>query len=170
MQEESDGQQEKSIPRRPRRVELIAAATFALVHIFAPFVIGEKYPFTIAPMFRDQPQCYCVYEVTDRDGQQLALEDFGLHLVYDGNPVGLGVGIEAKPTLHGFGEVPSDDELIDHVRTKLAELKLDAVIVRQIMVKCQENSPHESTKTWTINADSLLQDERAKQQGTRSSD
>ena len=150
MSDEIGPQTELPKPRSRRRVELIFAGAFALLHILAPFVIGERYPFTVAPMFRDQPSCYCVYEVTDSDGKQLDLEDFGLHLVYDGNPVGLGVGIVAKPTLHGFGEQPTEKELLGHVREKLDKLRLDEVIVKQKVVCCQNHVPSETVNTWTV--------------------
>jgi len=42
-------------PRRSRSLELWLAAAFTVVHLVAPVVIGERYPFTISPMFYDQP-------------------------------------------------------------------------------------------------------------------
>ena len=80
-------------PRRSRSLELCLAAAFTVVHLVAPIVIGERYPFTISPMFYDQPAECCTYVVTDTDGRGLDAQLFNLHLVYDGNPPGLGMGI-----------------------------------------------------------------------------
>ena len=90
-------------------------------------------------MFSDQPAEYAVYEVFDANGDSLDLEPFGLHLVYDGNPVGLGMGIKAAETMHGFGEVPPLEELKTHVADKLAEMpELTKVSVRRKHVACED--------------------------------
>ena len=94
-----------------RKLELFCVIAFVSVNLVAPMVVGEMYPFTISPMFSDQPQEYCVYEVLDQNGQLIDSEPFGLHLVYDGNPPGLGMGIQAQPTLHGFGETATLEQL-----------------------------------------------------------
>ena len=120
-----------------RTPELMVAALFVAIHLAAPWVVGERYPITISPMFQDQPAEYCLYEVLDPDGHVLDPVPFGLHLVYDGNPPGLGMGIEPPPTLHAFGEVATAAELNQHVGQILAdhpEWNLPAVTVRRIHV------------------------------------
>lgn len=118
-----------------RKPELILAAGFVVLNLVAPLVFGERYPFTISPMFCDQPSEYCIYEVESADGRSLDPEPFGLHLVYDGNPPGLGMGVQACPTLHGFGAVASPAEVEQHVRQCLRQMPdVDSVRVRQIHV------------------------------------
>ena len=107
---------EPAAPRRPRSMELWLAAAFMLVHLVAPVVIGERYPFTISPMFYDQPAECCTYVVTAADGSLLEAEQFNLHLVYDGNPPGLGMGIEPTETLHPYCQPCQRQKVTDHVR------------------------------------------------------
>ncbi|QEG20678.1 hypothetical protein [Mariniblastus fucicola] len=128
---------------RKRRTELVAVGAFIVVNLLAPVVVGEMYPFTISPMFCDQPKQYCTYQLFDQDGKELDLEAFGLHLVYDGNPPGLGMGIEAAPQLHGFGEVPELDEVVAHVR-KIADedgKSFRLIRVCQSVVGCNGTCP-----------------------------
>lgn len=101
---------------RSRALELWLAAAFAVVHLVAPVVIGERYPFTISPMFYDQPAECCTYRLTGADGTDLDEEQFNLHLVYDGNPPGLGMGIEPTETLHPYCLPCQQQQVTDHVR------------------------------------------------------
>ena len=133
-----------------RKWELGFVLLFVVVHLTAPWWVGELYPFTVAPMFRDQPSHYCTYEVEDAEGNRLDPKEFGLHLVYDGNPVGFGVGLKPVPTLHEFGDVPSESEVRRHVQAMLESKQLECVVVRQTKVCCEPHSPHESVSTWTI--------------------
>lgn len=98
------------------RFELLAVTTFVVGNLLAPIVLGELYPFTVSPMFSDQPSQYCTYEIFDSAGQKLEPELFGLHLVYDGNPPGLGMGIKPTPTLHAFGEFRDESTVRQHVQ------------------------------------------------------
>lgn len=148
---------QNKLVQRPRTLEIITVFGFVVTQVFAPFVLGEVYPFTIAPMFRDQPSQYCVYEVLDPNG--LPVDDlarFGLHLVYDGNPPGLGMGIEAKPTLHEFGEVVSREEIEQHVRDVLTQMDragermFDYVTVKQKIVSGVNYKIHETENVWRI--------------------
>ena len=75
-----------------RKLEILCVVAFVVINLVGPMVVGEMYPFTISPMFSDQPSQYSVYEVFDENGQPIDSEPFGLHLVYDGNPPGLGMG------------------------------------------------------------------------------
>jgi len=145
--EDTNNQQTKS-----RRVELIAVALFVVVNLFAPLVVGEMYPFTVSPMFRDQPKQYCTYQLFDESGNEIDVEAFGLHLVYDGNPPGLGMGIEAFPRMHEFGEVPEMTDVIDHVRSLLdIHSQYSQIRICQSVVSCNGTRPeskvHEATVT-----------------------
>ena len=131
-----------------RKLELFCVIAFVSVNLVAPMVVGEMYPFTISPMFSDQPQEYCVYEVLDQNGQLIDSEPFGLHLVYDGNPPGLGMGIQAQPTLHGFGETATLEQLKAHVQEKLVDMpEREFVTVERHLVQCVEHRPMESVST-----------------------
>lgn len=127
-----------------RKLELAAIIGFVILNVAAPFVVGEMYPVTISPMFCDQPNQYCTYQIFDQQGNELDPEQLGLHLVYDGNPVGLGMGIEAKPTMHGFGEVPTMEQVENHIRAAAAKLnsaQFNPVKVVQTVVCCEDGCP-----------------------------
>ena len=154
--------------QNPRRKwELAAAAVFVVVHLLSPLWIGELYPFTISPMFCGSPTQCCRYEVRDADDQLLDPAEFNLHMVYDGNPPGLGMGIEPSPTLHPFGEIGEEDEVVAHVREILKkrvgqkdddkdndkdETKedLDRVVVHQHCYFPEENKIQHQENVWTV--------------------
>ena len=128
-----------------RKLEISCVIAFVIANLFGPMVVGEMYPFTISPMFSDQPNQYSVYEVLDESGQSIDSKPFGLHLVYDGNPPGLGMGIQAQPTLHGFGETATVDQLRSHVQKKLVEMpERKFVTVKQSLVRCVDHCPAET--------------------------
>src|SRR3954453_5154684 len=84
----------------------VAVGFFLTAHIVVPLVWGDLYPFTAAPMFRDSPTRYCNYQVFAPDGGDLPQEDWLVQRVYDGNPVGYGVGIQPPAVLEQeFGVV-----------------------------------------------------------------
>jgi hypothetical protein len=136
-----------SIEKNKRRsAELFAVTIFVAVNLLAPLVVGEMYPFTISPMFCDQPGQYCTYQLIDENGSELSAEEFGLHLVYDGNPPGLGMGIEAAPRMHEFGVVPAIEEVVAHVK-EVASAKdpgFRCVTIRQTVVCCNGTCPEAS--------------------------
>lgn len=115
-------------PRRRRRLELSLAALFVVVHLVAPIVVGECYPITISPMFCDQPAQCCTYQVTDGRGKSLDPEIFGLHLVYDGNPPGLGMGITPAPTLHPYCAPCSQEKVSHHVREVIQREQIEGPV------------------------------------------
>lgn len=133
---------------------MIAVILFVAINLFAPLIVGELYPFTVSPMFRDQPSEYCTYQLFDDAGNELELEKFGLHLIYDGNPPGLGMGIEAEPTLHKFGEVPELDVVVNHVRD-LASKTGDSKRMRllQTVVRCNGTRPEAEIREANISLD-----------------
>lgn len=96
---------------------LILAACMIII----PLALGELYPFTIAPMFRDAPARYCNYKITGPDGKVYSNLDFALQRNYDGNPVGMGAGIVPPSTVDTFGAVPSGEEIRMHLRPILQQ-------------------------------------------------
>lgn len=139
-----------------RKAESAAVVLFVILNLVAPWIVGEMYPFTVSPMFRDQPEQYCTYQLFDGEGNELDLEPYGLHLVYDGNPPGLGMGIEANPTLHKFGEVPELNEVADHVRQVLAlRKKPGSVRLLQSVVCCNGTCPETEVRETNISLDSV---------------
>lgn len=105
----------------PSRLALASAVAFAACTVVLPVLVGDLYPFTITPMFRDSPRLYCRYEVLDPQGVPLPLGDFGLQRNYDGNPVGLGAGIRPPPSLDEFGTAPDEAALRAHVARFLVD-------------------------------------------------
>lgn len=126
-----------------RKTEFCFVVAFVVINLLAPLVIGEKYPFTISPMFCDQPEQYVTYEVYDPAGEPLDAESFGLHLVYDGNPPGFGMGIKPTPTLHEFGEMVDEVTVRNRVQAALNDndelRELPFVIVKRHHVCCRGN-------------------------------
>ena len=100
---------------RMRRPETVFIVGFIVTNLIGPVVLGERFPFTISPMFCDEPARYCEYLVTDANGREIDLASLKLQRVYDGNPVGLGVGIQPAETLDRFGQVPTEQELSRHL-------------------------------------------------------
>jgi hypothetical protein len=141
-----------SVPRKRRTIEIVAVGVFIAINVIAPFAVGELYPFTVSPMFRDQPKQYCTYQLFDDDGNKLELEPYGLHLVYDGNPPGLGMGIEAAPTLHPFGEVPDIETVEQHVLgvVRRHDSSLNCIRICQKVVCCNGTRPEAEVRESTI--------------------
>ncbi len=143
------------INRRTARWELWAAGLFVAVHLASPLLIGELYPFTISPMFCDCPQQCCQYEVFAADGSPLEARRFNLHMVYDGNPPGLGMGIVPHPTMHPFGEIPSKQRLVEHVRQVLENTQGDfggRVVVHQHCFIPDKNRIKREERTFVVDA------------------
>lgn len=102
------------------RLALAIVGLFLLAHAALPVWLGDVYPFTSAPMFRDNPQQYCNYRVFAADGSELAAEDFLVQRIYDGNPLGYGVGIRPPAILERFGEVQDEPTIRRHIEQQLA--------------------------------------------------
>lgn len=134
-----------------KRIELLAIAAFVIVNLLAPIVLGELYPFTVSPMFSDHPSEYCTYELYDSDGKELDAEAFGLHLVYDGNPPGLGMGVTPTPTLHPFGEVCDERAVRQHVQKVMKESGIAGPLtVKRTHVTGGEPQLKTTTEQWVV--------------------
>lgn len=150
-----------SVKRQWReRFELIAIISFLTINLLGPFVIGEVFPITISPMFRDQPQFYCDYRVTDHEGDEQPLHRFKLHRVYDGNPPGLGVGRVPRETLNRMSYRATLVEIETAVMTALNEHpEIEYVIVEQSVFAQVGNSigQVEETARWKFGREGLIQ-------------
>jgi hypothetical protein len=90
-------------------------------NVVVPLVWGDVYPFTSAPMFREAPVQCCNYRVYGPDGRGLPAEAWQHQRVYDGNPVGYGVGIVPPPVIEQeYGVVHDEATLREHFAKILA--------------------------------------------------
>jgi hypothetical protein len=117
---------------------MAAAALVLLANIAIPVVFGDVYPFTSAPMFRDSPPRCCNYRVLDATGRELPAEAWLVQRVYDGNPVGYGVGVRPPAVIEErFGVVHDEATVCRHIERQLAELQnrgLESVDVVQEVI------------------------------------
>src|SRR6184192_2288023 len=104
------------------QIALGAVGALLLANALAPLIWGDVYPFTSAPMFRDSPRQCCNYRVYSADGEELKSADWLVQRVYDGNPVGYGVGVQPPPVLEQeFGVVHDEAAVREHFQRQLAE-------------------------------------------------
>ena len=100
----------------------VAAAGLLLANIVVPLVCGDVYPFTSAPMFRDNPRACCNYRVYGPRGEQLPAEDWFCQRVYDGNPLGYGVGIRPPEVIEQtFGQIHTEQQLRACIERQLGQ-------------------------------------------------
>lgn len=106
----------------PSRWPLVAAGLFLAANLAVPLAFGDLYPFTSAPMFRDCPERCCNYRVYAADGSELPAEDWLLQRIYDGNPVGYGVG-RCPPAVieQQFGVVCDEAAVRTHIQRQFAQ-------------------------------------------------
>jgi hypothetical protein len=97
-------------------VALISVAALLAANLGVPLIFGDVYPFTSAPMFRDSPREFCNYRVIAPDGRELAAEDWLVQRIYDGNPVGYGVGVRPPAVIESeFGVIHDETHVRRHV-------------------------------------------------------
>ena len=102
----------------------IAAAALLGANVVVPLMWGDVYPFTSAPMFRDNPVQCCNYRVFAPDGTEMPGEQWLCQRIYDGNPLGYGVGIQPPPVIEQqFGEVHAERDIREHFGRLLAEAR-----------------------------------------------
>ena len=112
------------IARMNRRssVALAAVGLLLAANMVVPLVWGDVYPFTSAPMFRDAPVCCCNYRVYAPDGRELPAEDWLVQRIYDGNPVGYGVGICPPAVVEQeFGHLCGEADLRAHIARQFSK-------------------------------------------------
>jgi hypothetical protein len=163
----------------PLAVGLLLAAN-ALV----PLVCGDIYPFTSAPMFRDAPTQYANYRVYDPQGNELPSRHYALDKgktedpfrigrVYDGNPVGYGVGIAPPPVLEQkFGMVHDEAIVRRHIQKQLARpenAKYPYVEVEQDVIGAidEQRVGVVATRRWRIERASASPDQPPRPEDTK---
>jgi hypothetical protein len=105
---------------RRSRCALAAAAALLAANVVVPLVWGDLYPFTSGPMFRDRPAQCCNYRVYDPAGRELPLAEWFVQRIYDGNPVGYGVGIHPPAVIEQeFGIVHDEAAVRRHIERQL---------------------------------------------------
>jgi hypothetical protein len=104
------------------RLAMSAAGLLLLANIVIPLGLGDVYPFTSAPMFRDSPAQCCNYRLLDASGTELPAEAWLVHRVYDGNPIGYGVGLRPPAVIEQqFGVVHDKADVHRHLERRFAD-------------------------------------------------
>jgi len=100
---------------------LLAAGLLLAANVVVPLVCGDVYPFTSAPMFRDCPTACCNYRVVLPDGKEAPAAEWLVQRIYDGNPVGYGVGLCPPVVLEQqFGVTHDEAAVREHFERLLA--------------------------------------------------
>jgi hypothetical protein len=103
------------------RAGLAAAGLLLAANVVAPLVWGDLHPFTSAPMFRDCPVACCNYRVVAADGSELPAENWLVQRVYDGNPIGYGVGLCPPAVMEQeFGCIHDETAVRQHIERQFA--------------------------------------------------
>lgn len=112
-------------------LQLTVITAFVILNLVAPFLVGEVYPYTISPLFSDEPKQFAVYEIFDSQGRPLLAEKYHLQSEYHGYPAGVGAGVLPAATLNSFGEVADETTVRKHMQKQLMENARDEVTVHQ---------------------------------------
>jgi len=105
---------------RSSRLPFLAAGILLAANVVVPLVFGDVYPFTSAPMFRDCPRACCNYRVILPDGSEAPAADWLVQRIYDGNPVGYGVGLCPPAVLEQqFGVAHDEAAIRQHIERQL---------------------------------------------------
>jgi hypothetical protein len=106
---------------RSSRLPLVAATLLLSANVVVPLVWGDVYPFTSAPMFRDCPNTCCNYRVVLPGGKEAPAAEWLVQRIYDGNPVGYGVGLCPPAVLEQqFGVAHEELAIRQHFERQLA--------------------------------------------------
>lgn len=120
------------------RMAMIAVLALLAANIVVPLLWGDVYPFTSAPMFRDTPTKFCNYRVYSPAGDELAAADWQLQRIYDGNPLGYGVGVRPPPVIEQeFGVIHDEAAVRRHVEQQFQRpenARFDSVEVVQEVI------------------------------------
>ena len=99
---------------------VLAAGLVLAANCIIPLTMGDVYPFTTGPMFRDCPRQFCNYRIFDEMGNLLPSDHWLVQRVYDGNPIGYGVGVRPPQVLEqSFGVVHRREAIQEHVVAQL---------------------------------------------------
>ena len=103
------------------RMALFCVAALLAANVGVPLIFGDVYPFTSAPMFRDVPREFCNYRVLAPDERELPAADWLVQRIYDGNPVGYGVGVRPPAVLESeFGVIHDESYVRRHIERQFA--------------------------------------------------
>lgn len=104
------------------RAAMTGVLALLAANIIVPLLFGDVYPFTSAPMFRDTPTTFCNYHIYSPTGDELAATDWQLQRIYDGNPVGYGVGVRPPSVIEQeFGVIPDEAAVRQHVEQQFQQ-------------------------------------------------
>ena len=104
------------------RGAMIAVVILLAANVVVPLLWGDVYPFTSAPMFRDSPTKFCNYHIYSPAGAELPAADWLLQRIYDGNPVGYGVGVRPPPVIEQeFGVIHDEAAVRKHVEQQFEQ-------------------------------------------------
>jgi hypothetical protein len=104
---------------------------FCSVLLIIALLFEELYPFTNSPMFRDNEYIYTRYFIMDSSGQIIPDHLLKLHQIYNGNPIGLGIGKKPYKSYNEYGKKLSEYEIISIInnqKDKLLKYKLPLII------------------------------------------
>jgi hypothetical protein len=119
---------------RSSRLPLLAAALLLAANVIVPLVWGDVYPFTSAPMFRDCPKACCNYRVVLPDGKEAPAAQWQVQRIYDGNPVGYGVGLCPPAVLEQqFGVAHDEAAVRDHFKRQLARPECGTIAAIEVV-------------------------------------
>jgi hypothetical protein len=103
-----------------QKLGVLAVALLLAANVIIPVIWGDVYPFTSAPMFREAPVQCCHYRVVV-DGKEQPADKWLLQRVYDGNPVGYGVGVCPPAVLEQeYGVIHDEAAVRSHIERQLA--------------------------------------------------
>src|SRR3954454_12760157 len=104
------------------RLAIVAVTALLGANVIVPLVWGDVYPFTSAPMFRDSPSECCSYQVRTGEGKEAQAEHWFCQRIYDGNPIGSGVGLRPPAVIEQeFGAIHDETAVRGHFQRQLAE-------------------------------------------------
>lgn len=113
----------------PHPRELLFPAVFLAILLLVPIGIVDFYPISSAPMFNEEPQVYCDYQVVDRTGQELPLEWFHLQRNDNGNPPGFGHGKIPSWSADRLGKIASQEQILEAVRAGMKERQIAGPLI-----------------------------------------
>lgn len=117
----------------PSRVAMAATVLLLVANIVVPLAWGDVYPFTSAPMFRDAPVRCCQYRVLV-NGVERPPGEWYLQRIYDGNPVGYGVGICPPGVLEQeYGVIHDETAVRQHMQKQLTSPRYHGIELIEVI-------------------------------------
>jgi len=142
--------------RSRSRLAIAGVLVLLAANVVVPLLWGDVYPFTSAPMFRDTPTKFCNYHVYSPTNEELPLANWQLQRIYDGNPVGYGVGVRPPAVIEQeLGGVHEEGAVRKHIEQQFQRpenAQFDHVEVVQEVIGPTDNQHVGivSTQRWTV--------------------